>query len=121
MLRMTSSLVPPEIARLLDILGKQNADGSFPLTKAVAKYCGENMGTLKKMVGEFEGVEREDAQKMVATVWVLRKILKEVPSAKDLWEPGVKKALEWLRKISDTHSFEEVDRLIGEIEKEVKG
>ena len=103
---------------LSQVLEKQNADGSFPLTREVARYCGEDMNTLKARVDGFTGLVRKDAKKMVATVCVLRKILHDVPSAKDLWGPGVKKALEWLRKMNDAHSFDAVNRLIDEIEKD---
>ena len=104
-----------DIDHLLEILGEQNADGSFPLTDIVTDYCGDELKTLVQTAESLEKRDREMARSLLATLWVLKTIITRVPASKDLWRPAAGKALEWLNSQESTPDWTDLKGLTEEM------
>jgi Ca-activated chloride channel family protein len=84
------------IDQLFEILRRQNADGSFPLSEIVIQYCGNELASLVETAQALEKKILARVEILLGTLWVLKILTSRERDSKDLWKAAAHKAVEWL-------------------------
>lgn len=102
----------------LDVLGTQNADGSFPLTETLARYCGSSLAKMKRKSKKSKSKDKKEAESIWASLQFLISITSREGDSLDVWAAAARKTAGWLKEKGVKMKGEKIEDWV---EKRIRG